>query len=156
MPQIDDEADDEVEEYEEGRINFEKKLERELEQASNYRTDEEYKDFALTVQQIWNDSLIKDKITILETLEYFLKTRDEDRKGYEMFQYLENKDQFLKFVEAEPYNLDKFMFENKTYRRTWLEIYRVINNALKRSYYGRKRSWEKDDGFSSSKGDNNG
>lgn len=153
MPKVQDNPEDEVEEYEEGRINFEKKLERELEKASNHRTEEKYKEFALTVQQIWNDSLFKDKMVILETLEYLLEKKRGDDNGYRMFQNLRNKRQFLKFVEAEPYNTDKFIFENNMYRRTWLEIYRVINNALKRRYYGRKRSWEKDEGFGDRKED---
>ncbi|MBS3782780.1 MAG: hypothetical protein KGY68_09285 [Candidatus Thermoplasmatota archaeon] len=154
MPEADHSLEEEILEYEEGRINFEKKLERLLEEASNHRKNGEYEDYARTVQQIWDDSLYKDKMVILEKLDVYLdKSR---RHGYKMFKQLHSRSQFLEFVEAEPDQSDKFMFGDNMHRRTWRDIYRAINNALKSCYYGKQRSWEKDRGFSSSKGGKNG
>lgn len=127
-----------------GKINFEKTLQgllRKAEQTldkepnrNNQLKDDTCYQFAKSVWKVWKFSLYKDKKEIVKLLNQWLEMGVTDE--------LSSKEEFLEFVKASPQSSEGFLF-GKTYFDTWVEILELMNEGLKRRYYGDKRQWSK-------------
>lgn len=147
-----------IEEYEAGRINFENVLQDDLRQANQkYRSGNNQK-FYLAIQTIWNNCMEADKEAIIE----LLKERNEDNENRKRTSILSHEDdqidtrgdrrygpltekQFKRMMNANPsYATGRNQFRDKKLNQ-WREAFELINEGLKRRYYGQKRQFEKDE-----------
>jgi len=131
-----------IEEYEIGKINFENVLQSDLHQANNCYRNGNFAKFCLAVQTIWSNAMRADKEAILN----LVKERENERhdntqaRGYQRQSIDTNR--FLRFVETNPKRHTNRLAERKI--PIWREIFMLINEGLKRRYYGGKKEYEKD------------
>ncbi|KXB04506.1 hypothetical protein AKJ49_02030 [candidate division MSBL1 archaeon SCGC-AAA382A03] len=138
----------EVEEFEAGRINFEKVLQGAINKANQMFITGNPK-FPLAVQNTWDRCLEADKDAIMELIEERAKRKTEIsgsyaemRKGSKGFKgIITGNRSFLKHMNASIESYTRHYLTDTEFYRTALE---VINEGLKKRYYGKKRTWEKD------------
>lgn len=116
-----------------GKINFEEKLKKDLNRASEKDNEGNLEGYARAIRSTWKDSYRMDKIAILDLLEDWLSKTGE---SLPYFKKLTSQNMFLKYIEADPETRDSKLFTQRRHYAVWDDIKKVIGEALRRQYHG--------------------
>lgn len=133
-------------EYEAGRINFEQVLQSAIHKANQMYISGNAR-FPLAVQNIWDNCLEADKDAIMKMVKERREQRPDRNGSYaemrkankSVREKLRDPRTFLQFMSADINSFTGHRLRHTGYYRSALQ---VINEGLKKRYYGKKRHWE--------------